>query len=371
MERNILQELKVGAFVMAFVLLIALAAFLLGGGTEAFAPRYKLFAQYVDVKGLKPGAIVRLAGIDVGEVTKVELAPTKAEGKNVYVELSIRQEYSSRITNDSVAGISNVGVLGDNIITLTVGSEGSSPLADGAELQSAEALDFVSYADRATAIVDNAASVSHKFDLMLGSEDEAKKAKIGESLAHVEAMLAEARDGKGVLHVLFYDQGAGAKVKSILTNVDVVTGDVADMTQEIRTGDGLAHAMIYGEGGDALAQELGDFAHEATGLVADIKTKPSVMHSLLYEEGNAHIVDDLRGTMAGVNDIVAGVNEGEGTLGLLAKDPQLYEDLRALFGGAQRNALIRAYVRSTVAHGEAADGSAWTPPVADPSTGGK
>lgn len=371
MERNILQELKVGAFVMAFVLLIAVAAFVLGGGTEAFAARYKLYAQYVDVKGLKPGAVVRLAGIDVGEVTKVELAPSQAQGKNVYVELSIRKEYSSRITADSVAGISNVGVLGDNIITLTVGSDGSKPLEDGQELQSAEALDFVSYADRATAIVDNAASVSHKFDLMLGSEDEAKKAQIGASLEHVEAMLSEARNGHGVLHVLFYDQAAGAKVKDILTNVDTVTGDVADMTQEIRTGDGLAHTMIYGEGGEALAAQLGDFASEATGLVADIKTKPSMMHSLLYDEQNVQIVDDLRGTMGETRTLVANINEGEGTLGMLAKDPQLYEDLRALFGGAQRNALIRAYVRSTVAHGQNEDGGAWTAPVGDPSTGGK
>ena len=39
------------------------AAFVLGGGTEAFAARYTLHARYVDVKGLKPGAVVRLAGI--------------------------------------------------------------------------------------------------------------------------------------------------------------------------------------------------------------------------------------------------------------------------------------------------------------------
>lgn len=371
MERNIFQELKVGAFVMAFVLLIAVAAFVLGGGTEAFAPRYKLFAQYVDVKGLKPGAVVRLAGIDVGEVTKVELAPDRADGKNVHVDLTIRKEYSSRITADSVAAISNVGVLGDNIITLTVGTDGQPVLQDGQELQSAEALDFVSYADRATAIVDNAASVSHKFDLMLGSEDEAKKAKIGESLMHVEEMLSEAQNGKGVLHVLFYDAAAGQKVKSILVNVDTVTGDVADMTQEIRTGDGLAHAMIYGEGGDALASQLGDFAEEATGLVADIKTKPSAMHSLLYVPENAEIIDELRGTVGEAHTLVANVNDGEGTLGLLARDPQLYEDLRALFGGAQRNALLRAYVRSTVAHAQGEDGGAWTPPTGDPKTGGK
>lgn len=371
MERNFLQELKVGAFVLAFIMLIAVAAFMLGGGVEAFAPRYKLNAQYVDVKGLKPGAIVRLAGIDVGEVTQVELAANRADGKNVHVELTIRKEYSSRITSDSIAGISNVGVLGDNIITVTVGSDGTNSLADGAEIASAEALDFVSYADRATAIVDNAASVSHKFDLMLGSEDEAKKAKIADSLAHVEGMLAEAKEGKGILHVLIYDESAGRKVKEILANVDGVVADVSDMTREIRTGDGLAHAVIYGDGGDALAAELGDFAAEATGLVSDIKTKPSALHSLLYDPNNVQIIDDFRGVVQNANGVMTSVNNGEGSLGLLIKDPQAYEDFRALLGGAQRNALLRAYIRATQAHTREEDGGAWQGPVGDPNTGGK
>jgi phospholipid/cholesterol/gamma-HCH transport system substrate-binding protein len=371
MERNLLQELKVGAFVLSFVFLVVAAAFVLGGGTEAFSARYTLHARYVDVKGLKPGAVVRLAGIDVGEVKIVELASNRSDGKNVHVELSIREEYHDKIRTDSVAGISNVGVLGDNIITVTVGGDDAQPIPANGEIASAEALDFVDYADRATAIVDNTASVSHKFDLMLGSEEEAKAAKIADSLAHVEAMLGEAKQGKGVLNVLIYDQAAGRRVKDILASADALVADVADMTQEVRTGDGLAHELIYGHGGEDLADRLAAFTGEATGLVSDIKTKPSLMHSLLYEPENARIVDELKGTMAGVNATVASVNAGEGSLGLLVKDPQLYEDLRALFGGAQRNALLRAYVRSTMAHAQEEDGGAWVAPVGDPSRGGK
>ncbi len=371
MERNILQELKVGAFVLAFVALIVAAAFVLGGGTEAFAARYTLHARYVDVKGLKPGAVVRLAGIDVGEVKVVELAANRDDGKHVHVVLSIREEYHERIRADSVAGISNVGVLGDNIITVTVGGVSAVSLPDNGEIESAEALDFVDYADRATAIVDNTASVSHKFDLMLGSEEEAKGAKIADSLAHVEAMLAEAKTGKGLLNVLIYDESAGRKLKEVLANAEAVTADVHDITQEVRVGDGLAHELVYGEGGEDLADKLSLFTNEATGLVADIKTKPSILHSLLYEPEGARIVEELQSTVGGVNALVASVNAGEGSLGLLVKDPQLYEDLRALFGGAQRNALLRAYVRSTMAHAREEDGGAWVPPVGDPASGGK
>lgn len=360
---------------MGFVALIAVASFVLGGGTEAFAPRFKLLAQYDDVQGLKPGAIVRLAGIDIGEVTKVDLADKSgdpaAQTKNVSVLMSIRMEYQPKILTDSVAGITGVGVLGDNIVTITVGTAGKEMLKDGDTITTSEPLSFLNYADNASAIIDNTASISHKFDLMLGGEDAAAAGAIGNSLAHVEAMLKEAKEGKGVLHILFYDEAAGRKTKAILANVESVTADVAGMTHEIRTGDGLAHELIYGDGGEALADELSDFAGEMTGLVQDIKTKDSLMHSVLYDPAKARMMDDLAVTTGEVKEILQAVSDGEGTAGLLVRDPQLYEDLRALLGGAQRNALLRAYVRSTMAHAREEDGGVWRAPTSTPETGGK
>ena len=74
------------------------------------------------------------------------------------------------------------------------------------------------------------------------------------------------------------------------------------------------------------------------------------------------LMDDLQAAMANVNGVTAAVNGGEGTLGLLVRDPQLYEDMRVLMGGAQRNALLRAYIRSTVARGREETAGSWTGP---------
>ena len=57
--------------------------------------------------------------------------------------------------------------------------------------------------------------------------------------------------------------------------------------------------------------------------------------------------------------------------GLLVRDPQLYEDLRVLLGGAQRNALLRAYIRATVEKGRQENGGAWVAPSDDPARGGR
>lgn len=52
-------------------------------------------------------------------------------------------------------------------------------------------------------------------------------------------------------------------------------------------------------------------------------------------------------------EILDKVNNGAGTLGALVNDPGLYEDARALVGGANRNRVIRNLVRETVKDGNA------------------
>lgn len=55
-----------------------------------------------------------------------------------------------------------------------------------------------------------------------------------------------------------------------------------------------------------------------------------------------------------LSDILEKINNGSGTLGALVNDPSLYEDARALVGGANRNRIIRNLVRKTAKDGNAA-----------------
>jgi len=382
-ERNLIQELRVGLFVVIFLTIIGAAVFILSGGAEAFRPEYALQASFKDVKGLKAGAVVRLAGIDVGMVTRVDFAapeslapepeggwPERKPGepppqKEINVFLKLKSEYQGRIREDSVASISSIGLLGDMYVSLSVGDPKKTMLTDGVLLTSAESVDVLSYADKATSIVENAASISKKVDLMIGSDEEAAKAGIANSLASIEGMLRDAKEGDGVLNVLLYDKATASRVKSIVANADGIVADVKAITSEVRTGKGLAHAMVYGEEGEKLTRSLSDAADALDGLMTDIRTGDSLAHALLYDPGKAALMDDLQATVANINGVTSAVNSGDGTLGLLVRDPQLYEDMRALMGGAQRNALLRAYIRATVAKGRNENAGAWTAPGDD------
>lgn len=378
-ERNLLQELKVGIFVVVLVLIIGLSAFILGGSSDMFEPTYTLNTWYRDVKGLKVGAIVRVAGIAVGEVTKVEfenreattlpVAEADRERTAIHVEMTIQTQYQGRIRDGSAATISTVGLLGDMYITIAPGDNSHAALDDAATLKSIEALDFLDYADKATGIVESAGNISKKVDLMLGSEESASAAQVSQSLAHIEAMLKEAKEGKGLLHTLVYDQAAAASLKHTLANLEKVSGDVAAITTEVRTGDGLANTLIYDDNGKELVKELTTLSTAMEGMLADLKADDSLAHALLYDPEKAQMVDDLQETVASLKAIIAAIDQGEGTAGLLIRDPQVYEDLQSLLGGAKRNVLLRSYVRATVEHGRKDQGEAWNPPSDDPNGG--
>jgi phospholipid/cholesterol/gamma-HCH transport system substrate-binding protein len=123
----------------------------------------------------------------------------------------------------------------------------------------------------------------------------------------------------------------------------------------------LANALIYADEGKQLAKDLGELSAAMGQLAKDIKNEESLAHSLLYDPEKAKLVDDLAATAAALKVTSESISQGEGTIGMLARDPALYEDLRALVGGAQRNKLLRSYIRRTVQEGEAANASPWAP----------
>ena len=86
-----------------------------------------------------------------------------------------------------------------------------------------------------------------------------------------------------------------------------------------------------------------------------------MVHAMIYDADKAQVVDDLAATVASLRKTSEALENGQGSLGLLAHDPALYEDLRALVGGAQRNKLLRNYIRQTIEKGEVVNAGAWAP----------
>lgn len=107
-------EISVGVFVIIGGIALAYLAFTLGGMTWNRS-RYTVHARFATVGELKLGAPVKLAGVSVGEVTKIHLDNFAAE-----TELAI--DSPLLLPRDTIASIQSAGLLGDAYVSLSPGA---------------------------------------------------------------------------------------------------------------------------------------------------------------------------------------------------------------------------------------------------------
>jgi phospholipid/cholesterol/gamma-HCH transport system substrate-binding protein len=121
-------ELRVGLFVLAGAVLLAVVIFYVTGGS-GFGPKYRLRVFLPEVDGLTIGAPVRVDGVDVGNVEKIEIATLKPgepkpKDRNVEVDMRIQKAYESYIRSDSTAGLITEGLLGNRYVDIDRGYVG-------------------------------------------------------------------------------------------------------------------------------------------------------------------------------------------------------------------------------------------------------
>jgi len=140
-DRELLIKLRVGIFVFFLLLLFIAFVLTIGTQTHLFEERYTLRAAFRDVQGLTVGAPVRLAGLTIGVVQGVTFSSDAADPR-VHVGVTIDREFQPRIREDSEATIGTVGLVGDKVFEITVGSDTAGILQSGEFLETKEPVDF-------------------------------------------------------------------------------------------------------------------------------------------------------------------------------------------------------------------------------------
>src|SRR5262249_22992833 len=115
------RQFKVGLFVIFGLGLMMLAIFLIGDTRGIWQGKTTYKTAFADVAGLKPGAPVRMGGLDIGAVNGIGHDSDPRETR-IFVSLSITKSEAARIRTDTVARVVNKGLLGDKMIELSVGS---------------------------------------------------------------------------------------------------------------------------------------------------------------------------------------------------------------------------------------------------------
>jgi len=378
------KKLRVGVFV-----LVALAAFLgmiyaLGAKSRLFEAKYTIHAEFSEVGGLAEGATVRLAGVQIGRVSGVEL-PSQPGGK-VRVDLSIAKRFTDRVRKDSVARIETQGLLGDKIVEITIGSTNAPPLGPGQAIASKDPTDLGQVVNQGAQTVKDVAALAASLretaeglkQSHLIEDASAAVANTRKVTDQVARIVNEVERGKGWANALIYQEpvalqqlnGMVASTQKLLDRIERGEGAAGVLTSSQSTEaarrlvaamDKLARAVEQPEEGGllpgllmdpkykAVLDDLRVVAHNFRDVSDRLAGGKGTLGALVKDEpGEAGIrqaSQDLQATMANLREITEKINEGEGTVGALIADPTVYERLVSILDGASRSRLLRGLLR--------------------------
>jgi len=129
MERGKL-ELVVGLFVLVGVICLGYLAIKLGKLELVGGDYYEIQAEFSSTSGLKNGASVEIAGVEVGRVKDIGLREDRAQ-----VVLAIQDGIT--IYDDAIASIKTRGIIGEKFMELSPGGAGE-PLKNGSTIVDTE-----------------------------------------------------------------------------------------------------------------------------------------------------------------------------------------------------------------------------------------
>lgn len=114
---------------------IAVVAFaVLFGYPRLFTHRIELRVYFQNVNGLRAGAPVRLAGVEVGKIESVRARP-ELQAAPAEVKMMLRTPYPLDIPNDSTVSLDTVGVLGETFAEINIFGASGVPVKNGGILK--------------------------------------------------------------------------------------------------------------------------------------------------------------------------------------------------------------------------------------------
>ena len=238
-------------------------------------------ANFNNVNGLVSGNNVRFNGINVGTVSKV----SSSSDTTIKVDFTIDKESTKFIMKNAIASIGTDGLLGNKLINISPGKEGSKSVEEGSvlitlnPLQMDNALRTLTMTnDNLKVITDNLKGVSEKFNN-------------NNSLWH---LLTDSTLAENV-------RNAVIRFKVTGDNTAVITGDLSKIVKDIKSGKGSVGALL---------------------------TDTTFSHTLNQTIVNIHSISDSVAIISGnFKTISNNLKNGKGSIGTLLTDTMFVHNL--------------------------------------------
>jgi phospholipid/cholesterol/gamma-HCH transport system substrate-binding protein len=299
-------ELRVGLVLLLCAGAVAGLLWLMGS-FGSLTSGGELKVRFAHTGHVVTGAPVKLGGVAVGRVERIHLFPDRRDEAGaslpVTMELSLSDEARRALRSDVAVTVATQGPLGEPYLELEPGSQGAPPLAAGAEVRGVEAMRLDQVAARMGALLDSVART------------------LEDNPGAVAALL------RGVGG---FSETAGGVLKENRDQLRTLLEELTAAARQMNALARAAHAQL--PPGEKTARMVDDAQKAMAGLAA-------VSGALTQEDGEraskalasyAAAGEKLDRIAARAERVLARLEAGEGTLGALQKDDQLYKDLKDL-----------------------------------------
>jgi phospholipid/cholesterol/gamma-HCH transport system substrate-binding protein len=310
-------ELRVGVVVIVSLALLAFAVLYVGGGGGSpFARHYALKALMADVNGLKAGAPVRVGGVEVGNVTRVDFA--RKERGFVEVTMRLDRRVRDQITTESQAQLGSLGLLGEKAVDITPSDKGI-PIDDGGLIPAATQDPFkglLTDASESTAHLRRILSRMDAGEGLIGKalrDDELYQRMLDVSV-RLQNVLERLESEKGPLGRMVNDEAMSNRLAGAVESLETVA-------TRIEEGKGTLGAL---SADDALARDLKALSSSLSEVAGRLSKGEGTAGRLLQDDALFRRVTDVTGRL---DAVLVRLEAGEGSAGRLLQDPELYTEL--------------------------------------------
>jgi len=249
---NKISNFRIGLFIFIGIVILVVTIFLLGEKSELFKSTFDVKAYFRDIQGLRSGAVVRLSGIDVGSVKKIQIV-NDTTGR-VEVTMKLISDIQRFIKTDTKASIETEGLVGNKVVVLMVGSSGAEEVSNGGLIKASEPLGFSAILVETQGIMQYTKEMTKDLADIIGRVNRGE-GSIGKLLkdeqlyndaknltSQADKSLKDITEKAGALTDLFNELGEG--VKHVVGNIDSAVGRIDNILAGVQQGKGLAGQML-------------------------------------------------------------------------------------------------------------------------------
>jgi phospholipid/cholesterol/gamma-HCH transport system substrate-binding protein len=277
-------ELKVGIFAIIVIIFLSYMTFKVSTLGIAWKKGYRLYVTFDNVSGLDEKSRVKIAGVSAGMVEKILLKDGKAE-------LVLLMDPKIKVYEDAEASLTSVGFLGDKNLDLWAGTPTKKLLKNGDRIKHTKpAFDINVLANK---LISTATYVSELAETIQSIFGEAEKEALAESIRNLRVLTK---------------------------NFNEILEDGREPLQNI-----LVRLESFSESLDDKGPEFVDNLNK---LAKDLREMVEENRSAFKES-----VENIKVASESAGNIVKKIEKGEGTIGKLYKDEELYESLSSVAEG--------------------------------------